>query len=185
MLDSAVDHLIHNVLPSAIDYSAAEAALSQAYAADAVRAAWETAARDAKRKAAHLAIAIDGLPDRCVPELAVSKTAIRASVAALCVWPGTEVARSGCIDRVRGVANAYKHEHLSDPNLPITSAADVLVVGLGYGLESYGIGKFGGVEVIVCDKSGQQWKLLGDAPVAVSGWLRFLKRHGANLPSGL
>jgi hypothetical protein len=68
--------------------------------------------------------------------------------------------------------------------LPITSASDVLMLGLGYSLEFYGIGKFGGVEVIVRDKSGQQWKFLGDAPAAVGAWLRFLSGHGATLPSG-
>jgi hypothetical protein len=89
MLESAVDHLIHNVLLSASDYDAAEDALSRAYLADGAPAMWEAAARDAKRQAAHLAIAIDGLPDRCTAELGLSKAAIRASIAALCVWPGT------------------------------------------------------------------------------------------------
>ena len=184
MLDNAVNHFIHNVIPAAAEYSRAETALSQAYAVDAAPATWETAARCAKRHAANLAIAIDGLPDRCVEELTITKAKIRDAVAALCVWPGTECVRSGCIERVRGVANAYKHENLSDPSLPITSASDVLVVGLGYGLESYGVGKYGGVEVIVRDKTGMQWKFLGDAPVAAAGWLRFLSRHGAILPSG-
>jgi hypothetical protein len=100
MLDSAVDHLIHNVLSSAADYGAAEIALSQAYATDSAPAMWDTAARDAKRQAAHLAIAIDGLPDRCMTELGASKTAIRASVATLCVWPGTKFVRPGCIEQV-------------------------------------------------------------------------------------
>lgn len=187
MLHRTVEHLIHNVLPSAADYSAAEAELTQAYRANAAPAMWETAARTAKRQAANLAIAIDGLTDRCLTELVVcktTKTTIRASVAALCLWPGTELARPECIERVRGVANAYKHENLHDQTLPITSASDVLVVGLGYGLDSYGVGKSGSVEVIVCDKSGKQWKFLGDAPVAVAAWFRFLSGHGALLPSG-
>lgn len=61
---------------------------------------------------------------------------------------------------MRGVANAYKHQNLSDPTLPITSDADVLVVGLGYGLD--GVGKFGGVEVIVRESAGPSLKFLGD-----------------------
>ena len=184
MLDGAVDHLIHNVLPSASDYSAAEDSLSEAYAFDPTFIGWEEAARNAKRHAAHLAIAIDGLTDRSTKELALSKTAIRASIDALCVWPGTVFPRQGCIERVRGVANAYKHENLSDPTLPIASANDVLVVALGYGLESFGVGKFGGLEVIVRDKSGEHWKFLGDAPVAVAAWFRFLSTHGATVPNG-
>lgn len=184
MLDRAVFHLIHNVLPAAADYDAAEVELSRAYTADSTIATWETAARLAKRRASELAIAIDGLPDRCLIEPGSSKPSIRAAVAALCVWPGTALPRPGCIERVRGVANAYKHENLSDPNLPIASDRDVLVVALGYGLEAYGVGKFGGVEVIVRDTTGQTWKFLGDAPVAVGAWFRFLSAHGAVLPSG-
>lgn len=184
MLDGAVDHLTRYVLPSAADYDTAEAALSRAYAADTDPATWIAVAWEAKRHAAHLAIAIDGLPDRCTTELGVSKTAVRKSVDALCVWPGTNSARPGCIERMRGVANAYKHENLTDRTLPITSANDVLVVGLGVGLESVGVGKLGGVEVIVRDKTGQHWKFLGDAPVAVAAWMRFLSGHGATLPSG-
>jgi hypothetical protein len=47
------------------------------------------------------------------------------------------------------VANAYKHDKLGDQKMPIASADDVLMAGLGYGVESYGAGKYGGVEVIV------------------------------------
>jgi len=39
---------------------------------------------------------------------------------------GTGSVRAGCLERVRSVANAYKHENLSDPALPITSDATFL-----------------------------------------------------------
>jgi hypothetical protein len=144
---------------------------------------WETAANLAKptttrRRAAELAIAVDGLTDRCCNELGSSKAYIRKSVTALCVWPGTSLPRPDCIERVRGVANAYKHENLTDKTLPITSASDVLVVALGYGLDAFGVGKYSGVEVIVRDKAGQSWKFLGDAPTAVVGWFPFRSRRG-------
>jgi hypothetical protein len=181
MPDSTVNHLINNVLPSANDYEVAEAALTAAYAADSTPAMWETAANLAKRRAAELAIAVDGLTDRCCNELGSSKAYIRKSVTALCVWPGTSLPRPDCIERVRGVANAYKHENLTDKTLPITSASDVLVVALGYGLDAFGVGKYSGVEVIVRDKAGQSWKFLGDAVV---GWFRFLSAQGAVLPCG-
>ena len=177
MLASVVDHLIHNVLPSAADYDAAEDGLSRAHSADPTPTAWEPAARLAKRRAAELAIAIDGLTDRCAHELGLSKTSIRASVAGHCS------ARPDSIERVRGIANAYKHATLTDPTLPITSENDVLVVALGYGIEGYGVGKFDGYEVVVRDKAGESWKFLGDAPAAISGWFRFLQSHGAMLPS--
>ena len=67
--DRTVNHLVHNVLPSAIDYGAAEDVLTRAYAADATPTAWEPDARRAKRQAANLAIAIEGLADRCSREL--------------------------------------------------------------------------------------------------------------------
>ncbi len=183
MFDSAVDHLIHNVMPSLADYSAAEDALSLAYAADTAPAMWETEARSAKRHAANLAIAIDGLTDRYRNAAGGSKKGIRASVEKFCVWPGTAFRREGCIKRVEGVANAYKHQNLRDLSLPITSDEDVLVVALGYGLDAYGVGKYGGMEVIVREKTGQQWKFLGDAPVAVTAWMQFLNTQGATLPS--
>ncbi|AZO49909.1 hypothetical protein [Mesorhizobium sp. M4B.F.Ca.ET.058.02.1.1] len=183
MLADTVAHLLHNVIPAAADYAAAEDALSEAYAADSAPAAWEMAARTAKRRAAELAIAIDGLTDRCAAELGVSKASVRNSIAALCSWPGSTVFRAGAHDRVRGVANVYKHHVLSDPTLPISTEADILVVGLGYGLDGYGVGKFGGLEVLVQERSGVKWKFLGDAPVAVSAWFKHLAANGAVLPA--
>jgi hypothetical protein len=158
MLASAVQHLLHNVLSAALDYLAAEEALSLAYKTNSATGGWEAEARLAKRRAAELAIAIDGLPDRCKQDLALSVIQIREAVAAICVWPGTALFRVGCLERVRGAANAYKHENLTDPTLPITSDADILVVGLGYGLDAFGVDKFSGVEVLVREISGVSWK---------------------------
>jgi hypothetical protein len=58
------------------------------------------------------------------------------------------------------------------------------VVGLGYGLDGYRVGKFGGVEVLVRDKTATSWKFLGDTPVAIAAWFRCLGAHGAVLPAG-
>lgn len=184
MLESAVEHLLHNVLPAAVDYIAAEDALSIAHNASLSAASWETEARLAKRRAAELAIAIDGLPDRCKQELGLTVLQIRAAVAALCLYPGTTSPRPGSLERVRGVANAYKHKNLTDPTLPITSDADVLVVGLGYGLDGFGVGKSGGVEVLVHETSGISWKFLGDAPTTIAAWFSFLVSRGAVVPAG-
>jgi hypothetical protein len=184
MLDGALDHLIHNTLPAADDYAAAESALSRAHVTGAAPVTWEAEARHAKRRAAELAIAIDGLTDRCCKPLNSSRSAIRTAVEALCVWPGSASPRMGCIERMRGVANAYKHYDLHDATLPIASADDVLVVALGFGLDGWGVGKFGSIEVIVREKSGQKWKFLGDAPLAMIGWFRFLGQHGVPVPSG-
>lgn len=177
-------HLISNVIPAASDYEIAERELSQAYDANAPPPHWESAARHAKRRAAELAIAIDSLTDRAAQETGSSKTEIQKRIAALCYWPGSTNFRPGSSERVRGVANAYKHQNLSDPTLPITSDADVLVVGLGYGLDGFGVGKFGGVEVIVRETAGPSWKFLGDAPTTIAAWFRFLLAQGAALPAG-
>lgn len=184
MLEGAVDHLIQNVLAAARDYEAAERDLTAAFQADNDPAAWEAEARTAKRRAAEVAIAIDGLAERCKAELGLSLTQIRTDVSSLCTWPGSGSPRAGALDRVRGVANAYKHQNLSDPSLPISSDADVLVVGLGYGLDGFGVGKFSGVEVLVRETGGTTYKFMGDLPVAIAAWFKFLAQHGATLPSG-
>ena len=45
------------------------------------------------------------------------------------------------------------------------------------------VGKYGGFEVLVRDKTGTSWKFLGDAPVVVGAWFRYLRNNGATLPS--
>jgi hypothetical protein len=108
-------------------------------------------ARKAKRRAAQVAIAIDGLADRAKGELGLKIDQVRDQVATLCQLNG--VKRDGCFDWVRGIANAYKHHDLTDKRF--LSNDDVLAAGLGYGLDGYGISKFGGVEIIVNDKGGE------------------------------
>lgn len=81
------------------------------------------------------------------------------------------------------MATVYKHKIASDPTLSVDSDDDVLVVGLGYGLDGYGVGKFGGVEVLVRERSGEMHKFLGDVPVAIYAWFQLLRLRGAELPS--
>lgn len=184
MLDKTVDHLINNVLAAAADYDIAEQALTEAYSTDPAPASWDARARAAKRRAAEVAIAIDGLTDRCAAELGRSKSAIRSDISSMCQWPGSGAPRLGAHERVRGVANAYKHHSLSDPSLPITSGDDVLAVGSGWGMDGWGVGKYGGLpEVLVAETAGEQFKFLGDVPVAIAAWLRYLATEGASLPA--
>lgn len=63
------------------------------------------AARQAKRKGAELAIAIDGLSDRAHSELGGTLTQIRHTVDNLSVWLAKTTPRNGCLERVRGVAS--------------------------------------------------------------------------------
>ncbi|WP_114862100.1 hypothetical protein [Azospirillum brasilense] len=177
-LDDTAGHLAHNVLDAAADYEQAERDLSAAYAADPAPAAWEATARKAKRRAAELAVAVDGLTDRAAIGLGTSKTAVRTRVSAL------SAARPGAFERVWSAANAYKHKDLKDARMVVVSDDDVLVVGLGYGLDGLGVGKFGGVEVIVRDRAGASWKFLGDVPAVVGAWCRFLAAERALLPDG-
>jgi hypothetical protein len=192
MLDSVIDRLIHDVLPSAAEYSTAEIALSRAYGADATEIAWASAARHAKRRAELLAVAVDGLTDRYASERSTSDLdGIRALVAKLCIWPNTEFLRSGCIERMKAVATGYRHGKLTNKNLQITSDSDVLAVGTPYGIDVYGACKYGGIpEVIVHAKSDtqpgqrEQCVFRADAHVSVVGWMRFLMAQGATLPAG-
>lgn len=139
-------------------------------------------AKKAKRLAANVAIALDGLTDRAANEIGLATKAVRAQVGPLCILGSSP--RSGCIERVRAVADAYKHDELSNPQHPITSNDDVLVVAPGYGIDGFGVGKMGGVEVVVHQDDGQLRKFLGDVPAAVRGWLQFLANAGAILPVG-
>jgi hypothetical protein len=178
-LTRTVDHLVNDVIPAAREYDAAERVLTAAWNQTGDPDKCHAEARAAKRCAAHVAIAIDGLTDRAADELGVKKQDVRAQVAALCEIDGTK--REGCIDRVRGVANVYKHDNLSDPTLPILSNDDVLAAGLGYGLDGFGIGKFSGMEIIVNQKSGDRRKFLGDVPWAIAGWFKYLESHGIKI----
>jgi hypothetical protein len=181
-LTKTIDHLVHDVMAAAEDYDRAERALTDAIArANGDLAICDPEVRQAKRRAAQVAIAIDGLADRAKVELGIgSIDRVREDVAALCEIGG--VKREGCLDRVRGVANAYKHQNLSDARLPILSDDDVLAAGLGYGLDGYGVGKPSGIEILVVQKNGERWKFLGDVPWALAGWFRYLRRHGAKFP---
>lgn len=182
MLVRTTTHLIENVLPAARDYLAAEEELSAAYRHSQQEAQLYThAAQRAKRRAAEVAIAIDGLADRAANALTMTPDEVRAQVSALCAING--VLRRGCIARVCAVANAYKHDGPLRAKHPIVSSDDILATGPGYGLDGYGIGKYSGVEVLVTQKDGTSWKMLGDVPWAIAGWLAFLTNHGVTLPS--
>lgn len=183
MLQRTLDHLLDNVLPAAADYLAAEQELSAAYTAAASDlSACRVEAAKAKRLAANAAVAIDGLADRAGRALQLAPNAVRQQVGPLCSLGTSQ--RAGCIERVRAVADAYKHDELNNPQHPITSNDDVLVVAPGYGIDGFGVGKFGGVEVCVDQDSGELRKFLGDVPAAVRGWLQFLSNNGAAVPTG-
>jgi hypothetical protein len=137
--------------------------------------------QQAKRRAAEVAIAIDGLADRAASALGMTPDEVRNQVSQLCTL-GT-AHRSGCIDRVCAVANAYKHAGPLRAKHPITSESDVLATGAGYGLDGFGVGKFSGIEVLVNQKDGTIRKFLADVPWSVAGWFRFLAGHGAAVPA--
>jgi hypothetical protein len=180
MLHSAINHLLTNVLPAAQDYDCAENELSTAFGQNADPAHWATAAQHAKRRAAEVAIAIDGLADRGANDLGITPETVRNAVAPYCMIDS--VARPGSIQRVCAVANAYKHAGPLHGKHPVASESDILATGAGYGIDGYGIGKFGGVEVLVTERDGMVRKFLGDVPWAIAGWFQFLAAKGAALP---
>jgi hypothetical protein len=180
MLKSALNHLLTNVLPAAQDYDRAENELSAAFDQSPDPVHWATAGQHAKRRAAEVAVAIDGLADRAANDLGTTPENVRNSVASYCTIGS--VARPGSIERVCAVANAYKHAGPLRGKHPIASESDILAAGAGYGIDGYGIGKFGGVEVLVTERGGSVRKFLGDVPWAVAGWFRFLVAQGTTLP---
>ena len=177
-LVTTVAHLLDHVLPAIEEYELAEASLSKAHASG----DWSAEAKTARRKAAELAVAMDGLADRVQQELHLPLETIRAEVSKLCLWPNSTLSRQEAFERVHGVANAYKHSELKKPSHVLRSFDDVLAVGLGFGLDGFGVGKFSGVEVLVKDKQARSWKFLGDVPVVLNGWCSFLTMNGAALP---
>jgi hypothetical protein len=165
MLKAIVDHLIAYVIPAARDYNDAEVALSAAFAAAKYdQTKCQADCELVKRRAAEVAVAIDGLADRAAHALGTTANAVRAQVAPLSAISGT--VRQGCVDRVCAVANAYKHAVLHDQKHPIRTDADVLVVGTGYGIDGYG----GGIQVTVHQTDGLQRIFLADVPCAIAGW---------------
>jgi len=182
VLNRTVAHFVDHVIPAANDYLNAEMALSAAMDSGEPLEI-ERAKKTAIRMAANVAVAIDGLTDRAVGELNKDKKYIRAAVTPLCIYPDGGQ-RTGAFGRVRGVANAYKHADLNDTTLPITTDNDILALGLGYGLDGYGVGKMGGVEVIVQETDGTKYKFLGDVPTVLRGWADYLKENGAVFPTG-
>ena len=180
MLKSALNHLLTNVLPAAQDYDRAEKELSTAFDQSPDPVHWATAGQQAKRRAAEVAVAIDGLADRASNELGITPENVRNAVVPYCTIGG--IARPGSIERVCAVANAYKHAGPLRGKHPIASELDILATGAGYGIDGYGVGKFGGVEVLVTERDGTVRKFLGDVPWAIAGWFQFLAAQGAAVP---
>jgi hypothetical protein len=100
MLQRTLNHLLKNVLPAANDYDKAEGTLSAAFSAGGGDRAKSHAEADvAKRRAAEVAVAIDGLADRAANALGTTPTSVRAQVSALCAV-ATILRQQGCLDRV-------------------------------------------------------------------------------------
>jgi hypothetical protein len=114
--------LLTHVLETAAEYESAEVYLRKAYESG----DWNAQATTAKRKAAELAVAIDGLADRVQNDIGIPLDKIRADVSALCFWHGGNAVRAHSFERVHGVANAYKHSELSKKTRVINSFDDVL-----------------------------------------------------------
>lgn len=105
MLTETLNHLLINVLPAARDYKRTENELSAAFSCNADPQSWATEGQQAKRRAAEVVIAIDGLADRAASTLELAPDNVRKQVAQCCVIGGAQ--GQGCIERVWAVANAY------------------------------------------------------------------------------
>lgn len=92
------------------------------------------------RQASNCAIAIDGLRDRWAKEIGLKRKDIDSLVAPFCTFEDGSM-RADCLKRIRGTANAFKHAVVDDPDLPIASEDGVVVLGRGFGLDGFGVGK--------------------------------------------
>lgn len=181
MLNETVQHLLNSVIPSAREYEAAEHELSMKFSSvNQDLSQCKSEGETAKRKAAQLAVAIDGLVDRASIELSLTKKEIRSEVEKLSRL--SDVDRIDAVARINSVANAYKHFELNDPKRLVNSYNDVLYVGAGFGVDGYGVGKFGGPEVIITTNDNTKWKFLGDVTAAIKGWFQYLSSHNTELP---
>jgi hypothetical protein len=79
MLTKTVDHLVNDVIAAAKDYDTAERQLTDAWNRTGDLAKCDAEAREAKRRAAQVAIAIDGLADRAHLLGSVSEPALQAT----------------------------------------------------------------------------------------------------------
>ncbi|CTQ77420.1 hypothetical protein [Roseibium alexandrii] len=184
ILQNTLNHLLENVIPASQDYIAAEEKLSRAFNNSPNRDdphTWQKEAAGAKRNAANLAIAIDGLADRAAKETGISKSQIRRELRPLCLFGAGGYLREDAHDRVRGVANIYKHDEANDTSIPISSSGEVLAVGLGYGLDAFGVGKMSGPEVLVGRDPENQKKFLGDFLAAITAWFAWLHAKGVDV----
>jgi hypothetical protein len=88
VLTNTLNHLMTNVLPAARDYAQAENELSRAFGRNNDPNAWEGEGQHAKRRAAEIAIAIDGLADRAASALGLTPEQVRQQVASGCIIDG-------------------------------------------------------------------------------------------------
>jgi hypothetical protein len=178
MLFSVYDFYGRFVVPEIDDYLDAEKSLSLAYAALSELGACRTEADRAVRRACTAAIALDGLVDRLSNATGRKRPSIEAEVDRLAFWAKGQPPREGAVARVCALANAYKHEVLTYSKHPFKSFYEVAAVGLGYGLDGFGVGKMGGPEVLVPNESGEKRKFLGDVHVVDKAWKRLFASKG-------
>jgi hypothetical protein len=80
MLTETLNHLLNNVLPAARDYERSEEELPAAFGRNADARSWVMEGQQAKRRAAEVAIAIDGLADRAASALGLMPDEVRKQV---------------------------------------------------------------------------------------------------------
>lgn len=177
---STKHHLLTDVLKAVADYEIAELSLSKGYSQTQPAELWQPLAEEAKRRAAQAAVSIDGLVDRFALEFGISKTGTRIRIEEYC---SKNLLRPGALGRIAAVANAYKHLRLDDERHPIKSWNDVLVVGAGFGEDQFGVGKLGGVEVLIkASETGETFKFLGDVPSVLQAFVWLLQTQKQKCP---
>ena len=178
-----VKHLVEDVLPRVREYVEAENRLTEAFIRHRSEEHCAAEIADARRKASDLAVAIDGLADRCERDHMMSRPEALVAVRPLCsYWDGGGTCPA--LDVIRAVAVGYKHFSIRDQSLGISTYEQVQARSTGFGQGGFGLGKFGGVpETTVTYNEGDRLeKFLSVVPAALRGWTRFLHSQGVEIP---
>lgn len=179
----AVDRFESRVLPTAIDYEIAEIALSEAIE-EGSEAVVHNARREVLRRGMQLASAIQNFVDYTLDAAGFSSKSVLIERLDQLTWfePGGDL--RACFWRLNAAANVEKHSGRKSDRI-IRDENDVLVVGAGFGVDGFGVGKFGGEELLLNSSDGKTYKFIGDAAAALLAGARYLTEAGypPELPS--
>lgn len=87
--------------------------------------------------------------------------------------------RRRCLDR----RHRLQARRTLRPKHPINADEDILGAASGWGIDTYGSGKYGGVpEVLITRRDGRVRKAMTDMSYGIAGWLNYMAANGITAP---